>query len=434
LERPLQTIGSEHSHVTILQHRLPWLAGSVRRRVAPLVVSAGSLLLAACATNLGGPGSNVTSALGDPKATLADAKPQKPVRIGMILPLSGFGPQMVAAKGMKQAGELALFELDNPLVQVIVKDDKGSPLGAAQAAQEAIAEGAEILVGPLTAAATTAAAPIARKANVPMIAFSNDRRVAGDGVYLLSFLPEQEIDRIVAYAAARGKRRFAALLPNDAYGQVAEPAFRRAVERSGASVAAVTRYPLGANAMLAPMRALADEVKQSADTASPIDALLIAAGAEMLPQIDPILTYAGISNDRIQLLGTGGWDTPSAGRSAAFVRGWYPGPDPHGWTDFAQRFSRSFGQAPPRLASLAFDAVSIAIILSSADPGQRYTPAMLTRAAGFTGVDGHVRFQANGLPERALAVLELQAFGGNVIDPAQPVAASDGRISAAGAQ
>lgn len=400
-----------------------------------LAVLLSSFLMAACATNFGG-SSGMTAALGEQKAPLPDGKPQKPVRIGMLLPLSGFGPQAVTAKGMKQAGELALFELDNPLVQLIVKDDKGSPQGAASAAQEAIGEGAEILIGPLTAPQATAVAPVARKANVPVLSFSNDRRVAGDGVYLLSFLPEQEIERIVAFAASKGKRRFAALVSEDAYGQVVEPAFRRAVERSGGTVAAVSRYPLGANAMLQPVRALADEVKQSADSAAPIDALLIAAGAEMLSQIDPILTYSGISSDRVQLLGTGGWDMPNAGRSAAFVRGWYPGPDPHGWADFSQRFSRSFGQAPPRLASLAYDAVSLAILLSSADPGQRYTAANLTRPAGFTGVDGPLRFSAGGLPERGLAVLELQTFGGHVLDPVQsvtaPAATADTRPTAFG--
>lgn len=403
------------------------------RGLAALLAALGvALLVAACATNLGGsPGT--TSALGDAAKAPADGMPQKPVRIGMVLPLSGFGPQAVTAKGMKQAGELALFELDNPLVQLIVKDDRGTPRGAAEAAEEAIRDGAEVIVGPLTAPAVAAAAPAARRAGVPLLTFSNDRRVAGEGVYLLSILPEQEIQRIVAYAAAKGKRRFAALIPDDAYGAVVEPAFRQAVAAAGGTVAAVSRYPLEANAMLAPVRALADEVRRSADTATPIDALLIAAGAEMLPQIDPILTYAGISSDRIQLLGTGGWDTPNAGRSPAFVRGWYPGPDPHGWADFVQRFSRSFGQAPPRLASLAYDAVSIAIILGAAEPGQRYTAAALTRPAGFTGVDGHLRFAPSGLPERALAVLELQTFGGNVLDPAQPVAPPDGRVSAAGA-
>jgi branched-chain amino acid transport system substrate-binding protein len=413
--------------------RLPRRFGRVREwaRAASCVGAAvaAAALLAACATNLGG---EVTNALGEQKAPLPDGKPQKPVRIGMLLPVSGYGPQAVTAKGMKQAGELALFELDNPLVQLIVKDDKGSPQGAAQAAQEAISEGAEIIVGPLTGASASAVAPVARQSNVPVLTFSNDRRVAGNGVYLMGVLPEQEIERIVVYAASRGKRRFAALIPNDAYGQVVEPAFRQAVERSGGTVAAVTRYPLEANAMLETVRALADEVKQSADSVAPVDALLIAAGAEMLPQMDPILTYAGIGGDRLQLLGTGGWDFPNAGRSAAFVRGWYPGADPHGWADFAQRFTRSFGQPPPRLASLAYDAVSIAITLSSAEPGQRFTAAALTRPSGFTGVDGNLRFRADGVSERALAVLELQTFGGNVIDAGQ-VPAPDGRFSARGA-
>lgn len=401
--------------------------------VAGLVVLAG--LLAGCATNFGG-SSDMTAALGDSKGgvPLADGKPQKPVRIGMLLPLSGFGQQAATAKGLKQAGELALFELDNPLVQLIVKDDKGTPQGAARAAEEAIGEGAEIILGPLTAQATTAVAPIASKANVAVISFSNDRRVAGNGVYLMSFLPEQEIERIVGYAAGKGKRRFAALLPDDAYGALIEPVLRRAVEKNGGMLAAASRYPQDSNAMLAPVRAMADELKQSMDTGAPIDALLIAAGPDVLPQIDPILTYSGISSDRVQLLGTGGWDFPNAGRSPAFVRGWYPGPDPHGWADFAQRFSRSFGQAPPRLASLAYDAVSLAITLSSAEPGQRYTPQMMARPSGFTGVDGSVRFATNGLPERSLAVLELQTFGGNVLDPAMPVAPSDARMTAVGAR
>ena len=114
------------------------------------------------------------------------------------------------------------------------------------------------------------------------------------------------------------------------------------------------------------------------------------------------------------------------------MRGWYPGPDPHGWADFAQRFTRSFGQAPPRLASLAYDAVSIAITLSSAEPGQRYTVGALTRPAGFSGVDGMLRFRADGVSERGLAVLELQTFGGNVIEPAQAVQASG--VTASGAR
>lgn len=393
-----------------------------------LLVVGGALWLAACATNLGGSDS-LTDSLGQSQAPAAagNGRPQKPVRIGMLLPLSGFGPQAATARGMEQGGELALFELDTPLVQLIVKDDKGTSQGAAQAAADAIAEGAEILVGPLTAEATVAVAPVARQANVPVLSFSNDRRVAGPGVYLMSVLPEQEVERIVTYAAAQGKRRFAALVPDDGYGQVVEAALHRAAQRHGGSVAAVVRYPLAANAMLEPVRMLADGLRQSTDTVAPVDTLLVAGGAEALPEIDPILTYSGIRGDAVQLIGTGGWDYPNAGRAQAFVRGWYPGPDPHGWQDYVQRFSRTFGQPPPRLSSLAYDAVSVAIALSAAEPGRRFTAEALTRQAGFTGVDGHLRFRPDGLSERAIAVLELQTFGGHVLDAAQAVPPPDGR-------
>lgn len=399
-----------------------------------MLVAALAAMLAACATNLGGSG-GATEALsgGQAAAPAAPGRPQKPVRIGMLLPLSGFGPQAATARGLKQGGELALFELDTPLVQLIVKDDKGTGPGAAQAAAEAIAQGAEILVGPLTSEATVAVAPVARQANVPVLSFSNDRRVAGPGVYLMSVLPDQEVERIVGYAARQGKRRFAALVPDDGYGQVIEASFHQAVQRHGGTVAGVTRYPLAANAMLAPVRALADGLRQSADTMAPVDTLLVAGGAEMLPQIDPILTYSGIRSDVVQLIGTGAWDYPNAGRAQAFVRGWYPGPDPHGWRDFVQRFSRTFGQPPQRLSSLAYDAVSLAIALSSAEPGQRFTAEALTRSAGFAGVDGLLRFRPDGLSERALAVLELQTFGGHVLDPAQPTPPPpDARLGALG--
>ena len=183
-------------------------------------------------------------------------------------------------------------------MQLTVKDDLGSPQGAAAAADEAIREGAEIIVGPLTGSATASVAPVARKANVPVLTFSNDRRVAGNGVYLMSFMPDQEIERIVAFSAAQGKRQFAALVPNDAYGDVVEPAFRAAVARAGGTVAALDRYPLDAGAMLTPAKQMVETIKQRADTGLPVDALLLAGGPEALPHMAPLITYSGVNTTR----------------------------------------------------------------------------------------------------------------------------------------
>jgi ABC-type branched-subunit amino acid transport system substrate-binding protein len=344
---------------------------------------------------------------------------QKPSRIAMLLPLGGFDQSAMIAKAMKQAGEMAIFELDNPMVQLVVKDDRGSPEGAEAAAREAISEGAEIVLGPLYSRSVPAAASVTRAAGVPLVSFSNDRLVAGNGVYLMSYLAEPEVDRIVSYAVSQGRRRFAALIPADPYGPIVEPLFRAAVQRAGGTVAAVETYPLQANAMVAPVKRLAATIAAEEKAGQPIDALFLPAGPDQLPQLAPLLAYSGIDTARVKLLGTGAWDHPSLAREQALSGAWYPSPDPKGFQDFSQRFTRTFGTPPPRIASLAYDAVAAAISLSSAPPGQRFSAATLLRPQGFGGVDGTVRFTGQGTAERSLAILELQPYGARVID-AQP--------------
>ena len=143
---------------------------------------------------------------------------------------------------MKNAAEMALAEFQNPNIQLLIKDDAGTPQGAQQGTQQALDEGAEIILGPLFAASVPATAQLTRARGVSVIAFSTDSSVAGRGVYLLSFLPESDVNRIVDYAASTGKRSFAALLPDNAYGNVVEAAFKQAVGRKGGRIVAFEKY------------------------------------------------------------------------------------------------------------------------------------------------------------------------------------------------
>ncbi len=319
---------------------------------------------------------------------------------------------------MKQAGEMALFERNDPSVQLIVKDDHGTTEGAAQAAQKAISQGAQIILGPLLSKSVAGVAPIARKANIPVVSFSNDQKIAGQGVYLMSFLPDQEVQRITNYALARGKRRFAALIPDTAYGRAVEATFRRTVSLSGGRIIALERYPTQANGMLEPAKQIFEIIKQSDELGAPIDALFLPGGQNTLPSLGPLIAYSNLDTTKVQLLGTGGWEFPNIGRDKAFVGGWYPSPDPRGWQEFSGRFAKNFGQAPPRLASLAYDAVNMAISLAKNPPSQRFTLASLTRPSGFQGVDGLFRFTTNGHSIRGLAILQVKKFGSQVIDQA----------------
>lgn len=385
-----------------------WRAGALAMLAAAL---------AACSTSMG-PAEAPTAAIVPPAGAPGQPAARAPVKIAILLPLGGMGETAAVAKSMKQGAEMALFELNDPSVQLITKDDGGTAAGARAAADAAIKEGAEVIVGPLLSQSVTGVAPVARQVGVPVLAFSNDTQVAGHGVYLMSFLADQEVERIVSFAAAQGKRRFAALIPDNAYGNVVEPAFRRAVQRNGGVVAIVERYPPTANGMLGPAKRVVEAIKNGEELLAPVDALFLPGGQEALPQIGPVIAYSGLDTTKIKLLGTSAWDFPAISRDAAFIGGWYPSPDPLAWRSFAERFAKTFGTAPPRIASVAYDAVGVAIGLSANPPGARFTQANMTRQDGFAGVDGIVRFNENGLSERGLAVLEVQKFGSAVVDAA----------------
>src|SRR5437879_4353581 len=210
------------------------------RASAWLAALASIALLAGCSGmgDLGsGPAPNTPA---QPSGNIGEGK----VKAALILPLSASGNAAVAAQSMRNAAEMALAEFNSPDLQLLVKDDGGSAAGAQRAAQQALDEGAEIILGPLFALTVGPVGQVARGRGVPVIAFSTDANVAARGVYLLSFLPESDVDRIIGYAASQGRRSFAALVPDNAYGTVVEAAFKQVVARCGGRVVALERYPL----------------------------------------------------------------------------------------------------------------------------------------------------------------------------------------------
>ena len=380
--------------------------------------------LAGCAQSSLEPGSAATASIGTPTASPASSK-SRGVKIAIILPFGGYGEPAQIARGMKQAAEMALFEANDPAIQLITKDDGGTPQGAMAAADAALKDGAEIILGPLFGACASAIAPIANKAGVPVVAFSNDPAVAGHGVYLMSYLASDEVNRIVAYAAQTGKRRFAALIPDTAYGKTVEPAFRAAVAKAGGEVTSLERYPNDGSGMLTSANRVFQSIKDAEAANEPIDALFVPAGKDHLAQLGSLLAYSGIGSGRLKLLGTSAWDIPMIDRGDQLIGGWFAASDPAGWTAFTDKYSKSFGTVPPRLATLAYDAMSMAITLSAGPQPGRYSVANLTRPQGFTGVDGPIRLTEAGLTQRSLAVLEIEKYRSVGIDPAMPTAANE---------
>jgi ABC-type branched-subunit amino acid transport system substrate-binding protein len=382
-------------------------SGATRRTAVGLIL--GAPLLGACAgmqqsmSSFSNPFSSQQPApgpAGPQQQPLAVGNGQ--VKVGLILPLSASGNAGVAAQSMKNAAEMALAEFQNPNIQLLIKDDAGSPQGAQQGTQQALDEGAEIILGPLFALSVPATAQLARARGVSVIAFSTDSSVAGRGVYLLSFLPESDVNRIIEYSASIGKRSFAALLPENAYGNVVEATFKQAVPRRGGRVVAFEKY--GADRAGA-----ARTVAQSLGTA---DALFLADDGDSVVTVADALTAAGANLKNIQLLGTGLWDSPRVFASAALQGGLYAAPDPSGFRSFSARYRAKYSADPVRTATLAYDAVALVAALARTQGPQRFSPETLTNPSGFAGIDGLFRFRPDGTNERGLAVMRVTSGGG----------------------
>lgn len=386
---------------------------STRRAAAALGTA---LLLAACApatvtdgrSAAQAPEAVVSAPLPEPPAADRFGRPvdERTIRVGLLLPLTGRGAELGPA--LLNAAEMALFDAGVPNFALLPRDTGGTPEGAAAAAEAVLADGARLILGPLFGDNVAAVRTVALSAGVNVVAFTTDRTVAGGNVLVMGFLPSTQVDRVVDYATRRGLTRYAALAPETGYGRTVVDALQRSTVMRRAELARVQFFDPNAQDYAGAVRAVAD--------GAPFDAILLPEGGLGLRTIAPLLAFYGV--EQAQLLGTGLWDEPDIGREPSLLGGWFAAPQPDLRAEFERRYRATFGAEPPRLATLAYDAVALAAVLARSPFGSSYDWTALTDPNGFVGVDGIFRFHPTGEIERGLAVLEVTRQGPAVLDPA----------------
>lgn len=372
-------------------------------------------LLAACApktvTTLP-PGQQATQPAPAPEPTPAPAPtptpvPAGPAKIGLLLPLSGSNASL--GQAMLQASEMALFESGSDNLSLEVRDSEQMG-GPAAASQQLVAAGVEAILGPVFAPAVAQAAVPARAAQVPLISFSTDKSVAGNGVYVMGNLPQLQVDRVVRYAATRGYKRVAALVPDSPFGRAVTGQLQQTLLAIGGTLASIQFYPPGTTDF-SPFLERLGAAKGS------FDALLIPEGADVLRTVVPLLSYYGMAQTTVHLLGTSLWNDQSLLREPALVGGLFAAPASEAWAGFADRYRSNYGTQPPRIASLAYDATLLAAALTRDPAHPRIDDNLLTSPDGFSGIDGIFRFRPDGGVDRGLAVFEIQTGAFGMVDP-----------------
>lgn len=326
-------------------------------------------------------------------------------RIALLVPLTGSNAGV--GTSISNAANLAVLDTGGSRVRVTMYDTAAGP---AAAASRALAEGNRLILGPLTADEVRAVAPVARSAGVPVIAFSNDTSVAGNGTYLMGYTPAQSVERVVAFAKGRGMSKFAGLVPQGLYGQRASTAFIRAVEAGGGKVVSLQTFDRSPGAITAAITRM--------QPTAPWDAVLIADGGRVAVQAAPILRARG--GTTAKLLGTELWNTEGALASNPALRGaWFASVSDGLYGQLATKYRARFGRNPYRLASLGYDAVLLVTkIAADWRPGTLFPAARLTDPGGFAGIDGAFRFGRDGVAERALEVQQAGPAGFTVVAPA----------------
>ena len=357
------------------------------------------------------------------------AAPAGPEKVALLVPLSGANAEL--GQAILDAAQLALFEAGGDRLTLVPRDTGGNAAGAANAARAVIGEGARLILGPLLAPEVEAVKPLARDAHLDVIAFSTVTNLAGGNVFLMGFLPRQEVVREVGYARQHGIDRFAALAPNSPYGHLMADALQEAASASGGRVTKVEFYDPGAADSSPAIQRLmpgggmpggagrGDAAPVSVAPLAPsFDALLLPEGGARLKRIARQVRIAGGDAKPLRLLGSGLWDVPDIGGEPALVGGWFASSPPDARQDFERRYSATYGHNPPRLASLGYDAAALAAVLARGQGGEPFSQQAILNPSGFTGVDGLFRFTPNGLVQRGLVVLEVDSQGRTVISPA----------------
>jgi len=348
------------------------------------------------------------------------------VKVALLVPLSGKSAEL--GQAMLQSAQLALFDMEYDKIELVPQDTKGTADGARTAAQLAIADGAQLILGPIFAAEARAVAPIAQQRNINVVTFSTDWTLAQGNVFVMGFLPFTQVERIAQYAAAQRLQRIGIIAPETEYGNVVVSAWNVNANRNGLPPASILRVTPGSAAASEQINAFTNgEARTAAAKAgqplpAPFDAVFMPVGGSEAVSLADSLSFYELDPQTVRRLGTGMWDDNSLATQKNLDGAWFAASDPDLRKAFERRYYDAYGAAAPRLSTLAYDATSLAVVLAKTGYANYGAPSFDRSAIGnpngFAGIDGIFRFRPDGMAERGLAILEFRNGSMQVVDPA----------------
>ncbi|MFD1344692.1 penicillin-binding protein activator [Litorisediminicola beolgyonensis] len=338
----------------------------------------------------------------------------QPVRVALLVPRSDSGAGAIA-RSLENAARLAIAELGGVQIDLQVYDTAGQAARAAQQAQTAVDNGAQIILGPLFGEAANAAALAVADEGINVLSFSNNATIAGGNLFVLGSTFQNTASRLVRYGTRQNVDDIAVLYQNTTGGALGNQAITQAAARGGARIVASEPYNLNTESLTSALARIAGPV-----TSGQADALFLTdtwdGGLSVVLQLGP---EQGLTPSAVQYMGLSRWDSRTDGFNLPGIEGaWFTVPDRSTQAGFESRYRAAYGAAPHALAGLAFDGINAVGSLIRQGRSDALTGRALTQGSGFQGAGGVFRLLADGSNERALAIATIRNQQVVILDPA----------------
>jgi ABC-type branched-subunit amino acid transport system substrate-binding protein len=373
-----------------------------RKSLGRLAIVAATAVLAACV-----PGSGLSPSGGSGSGA---------IQVALLVPGgSGQASDEVLAKSLENAARLAMGDLRNVQIDLRVYNTAGSPSQAAAQAQKAVAEGAQVILGPVFAQEANAAGVAVAASGVNVLSFSNNPDIAGNNVFVLGPTFDNTAARLASYAVRQGKGNIMILHDRNTAGTIGRAAIERGVRAAGGTVVSVGNYEFSQNGVVSATPVLVRTARETGAQA----VFMTADSSGALPLISQLLVDNGLSSTDAQFIGLTRWDIPAATLGLPGVQGgWFALPDPALFAQFQNRFTAAYAEPPHPIAGLAYDGIAAVGALSRSSLRGPLPRDSLTQSAGFVGVNGIFRLLEDGKNERGLAVAQIKDGQAVIIDSA----------------
>lgn len=319
-------------------------------------------------------------------------------KVAILLPLSG--PHQNIGQAMLNAAQLALFDVNDPTFELLPIDTKGSAQGAAKAVHSAASQNAKLILGPLLSQSVQSAGRAAQKYNLNIVGFTTDSRPVGGHVLTLGILPYDQGKRLAQYAEKKNIRNILIVAPNNDYATAITSAFEKQTAKSNI-------VNIVGKIALHPQSDLNQISEKIASMSNQFDGLFVPMGNPKMAFLAEALHARGINSQTKVLMGAGLWDDPQISANPLMTNAIYAAPPPGLRHSFERQYRSLYNETPQRLASLAYDATALAVVIMRQTSSSRISLRNIMNPNGFSGIDGIFRFRNNGQAERGLAIHKI---------------------------